>query len=60
MIKLSELDPELSVEDLIDFLLDMKVYKVVNDLSDKKPYIEYELNDLYEVWDNLRILLYFF
>lgn len=60
MIKLSELDPELSVEDLIDFLLDMKVYKVINDLSDKKPYIEYGLNDLYEVWDNLRILLYFY
>jgi len=59
MIKLSELDPDLSVEDLIDFLLDMKIYKVVNDLSDKKPYVEYELDDLYVVWNNLRILLYF-
>jgi hypothetical protein len=57
MIKLSELDPELDIEEIINFLLDKKIYIVVNDLVTKKPFIKYELNDLYQVWDFLRMTL---
>jgi len=57
MIKLSDLDPELNVDQLIDYLLDRKIYIVVNDLSPKKPYVKYELNDLYETWEILRLML---
>lgn len=55
MIKLSELDPNMDVDELIDYLLDFKVYKIVNDLERKKPQPVYSLQDLYEVWDLLRI-----
>lgn len=58
-VNLSDLNPYWETDELIDYLLDIKTYTIVNDLSDKKPYIEYEMQDLYTVWDNLRLLLIF-
>jgi hypothetical protein len=58
-INLSDLNPYWETDELIDYLLDIKTYILVNDLSDKKPFIEYEMQDLYTVWDNLRLLLIF-
>ena len=58
MIKLSQLDPNMTTEQLINHLLDMKVYKVINDLT-PKPNIVYELSDMEQVWDILRLRLIF-
>lgn len=58
-INLSDLDPYLETDELIDYLLDIKTYKVVNDLTEKKPFIEYELSDLEKVWNTLKLLLIF-
>ena len=56
-IKLSDLDPTLNVDEIIDFLLDLRVYIIVNDIVRKRPLIEYELDELYEVWDLLRTMI---
>lgn len=58
MIKLSQLDPNMTTEQLINHLLDMKVYKIINDLT-PKPNIIYELSDIEQVWDILRLRLIF-
>lgn len=58
MIKLSTLDPTLSTEELINYMLDNKIYKIINDLT-PKPNIIYEMDDLIEVWDVLRLVLVF-
>lgn len=58
MIRLSQLDPNMSKDELINYLLDMKVYKVINDLT-SKPNIIYELSDIEEIWDILRLKLIF-
>ena len=58
MIKLSTLDPNMSTQELIDYLLDKKVYKVINDLT-PRPNVVYELNELFQVWDLLRLTIIF-
>jgi hypothetical protein len=49
-IKLSAMDPDLSTEDTINFMLDNGISYIINDLSFTKPYVEYELSDLEDVW----------
>jgi hypothetical protein len=58
MIKLSTLDPSLTTEELIDYLLDKKIYKIINDLT-PKPNVVYELDELQQVWDLLKLSLIF-
>ena len=54
-LKLSKLKGFNDVNDVIDHLLDMKCTGVVNDISGNK--VEYELDDLVQVWPNLRTVI---
>lgn len=56
MIKLSELSPEMDINDVVNHLLDNGHDTVVNDLTED-PQVEYDLNDLNYVWENLRKVL---
>jgi hypothetical protein len=56
MVKLSELSYDMDVNDVINLLLDNGHDTVVNDLTED-PQVEYDLNDLNYVWENLRNLL---
>lgn len=58
-INLTDLDPTKDLNEITDFLLDNKIWIIVNNLSDKLPHNEYELKDLETVWDSLRLLLIF-
>jgi hypothetical protein len=56
MIELSKLDPGWEIDELINFLLDNGIDTVINDLT-SPPNVEYDISDLYDVWDNLKKIL---
>lgn len=47
---LSEIDPDFSYEQVIDYLLDNRYIGILNDNTG----VEYELVDLRDVWHNLK------
>jgi hypothetical protein len=55
-VELSKLDPTLNLEELINFLLDNKCDTVINNIIGP-PHVEYELDDLYVVWDRLKKII---
>ena len=57
MILLSSLDPNLTQEEVMNYLLDNKVYIVINDLLGR-PYVKYDLDELLFLWDQLTNELY--
>lgn len=56
MIELSKMNPIWEIDEVINFLLDNGYTTIVNDLT-PSPNIEYEMDDLYDVWDNLKTIL---
>ena len=46
---------DYNLEQITNYLLDRKIYTVVNDFPDEKPHIEYDLNDLETVWGTLKL-----
>ncbi len=51
-IELSKVPMGLDVEGLIDWMLDKGYTTIINDFTRYR--VEYDLSDLYDVWDNIR------
>ena len=51
-IELSKLDLTMSLEQVIDYLLDKDCDTIINDYA-PEPQIEYDLSDLKYVWKHL-------
>lgn len=56
MIELSKLNPMWEIDEVVNFLLDNGYDGVLNDLT-SAPNIEYDISDLYDVWDKLKTIL---
>jgi hypothetical protein len=56
MIELSKLNPMWEIDEVVNFLLDNGYDTVVNNLT-PAPNIEYDISDLYDVWDMLKTIL---
>jgi hypothetical protein len=56
MVELSKLDPMWEIDEVVNFLLDNGYDGVLNDLT-SVPNIEYDISDLYDVWDMLKTIL---
>jgi hypothetical protein len=56
MVKLSGLNPMWEIDEVVNYLLDNGYVGVINDLT-PSPNIEYDISDLYDVWDNLKRIL---
>ena len=52
-LELSKLDSNLSEEEVVNYLIDNNYVGVANDLT-SSPNIEYSLDDLLVVWNNLK------
>jgi hypothetical protein len=56
MLELSRLNPMWEIDEVINYLLDNRYDGVINDLT-PSPNIEYDISDLFYVWDNLKQIL---
>ena len=52
-LELSKLDSNLSEEEVVNYLIDNNYVGAINDLT-VYPNIEYSLDDLLTVWNNLK------
>jgi hypothetical protein len=57
MIELSKLNPMWEIDEVVNFVLDNRYDGVVNDLMDNPTNLHYDVDDLYEFWNELKKLL---
>lgn len=56
LIELSKMSPIWEIDEVVNFLLDNKYEGIVNDLT-PYPNIQYDINDLYDCWNTLKVVL---
>ena len=57
MIELSKLNPMWEIDEVVNFVLDNQYDGVVNDMMDNPTNLHYDVDDLYEFWNELKKLL---